>query len=419
MIPRPDLLDPRSPKSLEVYQLTCETAVPSAHIYMEAQVFMPDSKRLLLHRSADAHGGVRQSTTQRLYDDAEHRFLICDLENKGALIPATDELGAIAPSVSPDGKCFYYFVDQTTVGGGGRMILKRRQIDGTRPETIVVVDTALPGTKFHPSKLYPLSTISSDGQRVAISAYLGDGRDRGNYGLLVFDVRSASVSLIVHGPSWCNMHPQFSRSLDADESHDILIQENHGNYCEPKQGEIEILVSGLGADIHVIRDDGQNLRDMPWGRDGEEQCMGHQAWRGRSNWAITSTAKGSENQLVESRAVTGVDHNGLKTPGGVRNNLTRNCDNPAFNHFATDIEGRRFISDHGPYDRRGPIVLADLGKPGEEALRNATHLLCPRSSMEKQAHVHPFLSPDGSKAFFNSDESGLLQAYMICGLPAI
>ena len=34
----------------------------------------------------------------------------------------------------------------------------------------------------------------------------------------------------------------------------------------------------------------------------------------------------------------------------------------------------------------------------------------------KQAHIHPFLSPDGSMAFFNSDESGILQAYMIRGL---
>jgi Tol biopolymer transport system component len=30
--------------------------------------------------------------------------------------------------------------------------------------------------------------------------------------------------------------------------------------------------------------------------------------------------------------------------------------------------------------------------------------------------MHPFLSPDGTMGFFNSDESGLLQAYMITGL---
>jgi hypothetical protein len=33
--------------------------------------------------------------------------------------------------------------------------------------------------------------------------------------------------------------------------------------------------------------------------------------------------------------------------------------------------------------------------------------------------MHPFLSPDGKSAFFNSDESGTLQAYMIRGLPKV
>ena len=39
---RPDLLDERSPKGIEVIQLTTEADVPSSHLYMEAQVFTPD-----------------------------------------------------------------------------------------------------------------------------------------------------------------------------------------------------------------------------------------------------------------------------------------------------------------------------------------------------------------------------------------
>ena len=46
-------------------------------------------------------------------------------------------------------------------------------------------------------------------------------------------------------------------------------------------------------------------------------------------------------------------------------------------------------------------------------MRNFRYLLCPKSSCQKEAHIHPFLSPDGSMGFFNSDESGILQAYMI------
>jgi|GEM_PF-2242893 len=55
MKPRPDLLYQHSPTGIEVFQLTDEPTVPSAHIYMEVQTFTPDSPRFILHRSANAH----------------------------------------------------------------------------------------------------------------------------------------------------------------------------------------------------------------------------------------------------------------------------------------------------------------------------------------------------------------------------
>ena len=50
MKPRPDLLTKDAPNGVEVFQLT-EEAIPSCHVYMEAQVFTPDSNRFVLHRS--------------------------------------------------------------------------------------------------------------------------------------------------------------------------------------------------------------------------------------------------------------------------------------------------------------------------------------------------------------------------------
>ncbi|MFH1568944.1 MAG: hypothetical protein ABIL09_13180 [Gemmatimonadota bacterium] len=97
---RPDLLTAPSPPGLEVYQLTAE-ALPSCHIYMEAQIFTPDSRRFLLHRSAHPHGSDPR--------DPEHRYLLCDLERGGELTPLTAEKGATAPSVTPDGEILYYF----------------------------------------------------------------------------------------------------------------------------------------------------------------------------------------------------------------------------------------------------------------------------------------------------------------------
>jgi hypothetical protein len=213
------------------------------------------------------------------------------------------------------------------------------------------------------------------------------------------------------------VHPQYCRSTNAEESHDILVQENHGNVADAR-GAITKLVGGEGADIHVIRDDGTNFRNMPWGRDGNEFCQGHQCWRGRSAWAITSTGtqRPSEAQLIEGRAAPHAGHAGIKTPGGVRNDLSREFPNPHFYHFATDIAGKRLITDAAPFNEGGRIYLAEFGEAGKDALRNWTYLLNPKSSCTKNAHIHPFLSPDGTMGFFNSDESGILQAYMIRGL---
>ena len=265
--PRPDLVDKNSPKGLEVIQLTTEPDVPASHLYMEAQIFTMDSKRFVLHRSATAHGGRK--------NDPKHQYLLCDLEDGCSLRPLTEEMGETAATVSPDDKYLYYFVDETSVGGG-RLTVKRVGLDGSDRQTIVVIDRPLPDTRFRPSHIYPLSTISSDGQRLAISAFLGDGKTASApWGLMVFDLRKATVRLILHGQTWCNMHPQYSRSTDPEASHDILIQENHGNVCDAR-GNNTVLVSGAGADIHVIRDDGANFRNMPWGRDGNEACQGHQ-----------------------------------------------------------------------------------------------------------------------------------------------
>lgn len=408
MLPRPDLLDGKSPKGLEVFQLTTEPDVPSSHLYMEAQVFTMDSRRFVLHRSATAHGGSRR--------DPKHQYLLCDLEEGGSLTPLTEEVGVTGASVSPDGRSVYYFADETQVGGG-TLALKRVNLDGTGRETILVVDAPLPGTAFRPSHLYPLSTVSSDGKRVAISAFLGDGEtENAPFGLMVFDIEQATVALAIHGQTWCNMHPQYCRSRDAEAGHDILIQENHDNVADAT-GAVTRLVGGDGADIHVVRDDGTDFRNMPWGRDGNEFCQGHQCWRGRSTWAITSTGtrQPPEAQLIEGTAAPHAGHVGLNTPGGLRNDLSRDFPGPHFYHFATDAEGTRLVSDAGPLDTRASIWVGRLGEAGRDPISDWLYLLSPRSTCEKTAHIHPFLSPDGSMAFFNSDESGLLQAYMVRG----
>ena len=402
---RPDIVDSEAPEGTEVIQLTSGD-VPCCHVYMEAQIFTPDSKRFVLHRSAHAHGSDK--------NDPAHQYLLCDIENGCSLAPLTEERGATAPSLSPDGQYLYYFVDETEVNGG-RLSLKQVCLDGSERQTILVLDEGIADTGFRPSRIYPLSTISSDGNRLALSAFLGDGQTEDSpYGLMVFDLRKATAELILKGQTWCNLHPQYSRSKDTEACHDILIQENHGNKADPR-GKITTLVSGPGADIHVIRDDGSNFRTMPWGRDGNEHCQGHQCWRGQGEWAITSTGTKDPRsaRLIEGKALPDHGHLGLKTPGAIRNDLTRDLLEPFFYHFATDATGQKLISDTGPTNKEGRVIIAEMGAPGESTMKNIRSVARPNCSWVKGAHIHPFLSPDGSKGFFNSDESGILQAYMV------
>lgn len=105
---RNDLLDEHSPSGIDAVQLTTNGDLNSCHIYMEAQIFTPDSKQFLLHQSAHAHGSDK--------NDPNHKYLICDIENDCALYPITEEVGATAPSISPDGNYVYYFVKVINAG---------------------------------------------------------------------------------------------------------------------------------------------------------------------------------------------------------------------------------------------------------------------------------------------------------------
>jgi len=430
---RHDLLDGRALAGVEVFQLT-EGPLPNSHVYMEAQIFTPDSRRLVLHCSAHAHGSDRT--------DPRHKYLLCDLEEGGRLSPLTDEVGACAPSVSPDGRFLYYFVDETAPEGG-RLTLKRVGLDGSDRRTLSVLEGPRPETGMPVAKVYPLSTISSDGRRLALGAFFSDGRTEGNpWGLLVFDLDKGAARALPLAHEWGNPHMQYCRSTDPERSHDIMVQHDHGNAYSPlgvmkrrqaAAAELPLRLSddaraagrspdanfsGLGIDIHVMRDDGTRLRPMPWGRDGNERLQGHQCWRGQSEWAITSTAthEPSGYMLVEGREARGDGHDGLLTPGAERNVLSRGFANPRFYHFATDRAGRLLVSDaiQAP-DSRPWLYLARLGEPGKDAA-DIRFLLDPKGGGRKECQAHPFLSPDGKTAFFNSDESGLLQAYMIRGL---
>jgi len=162
--------------------------------------------------------------------------------------------------------------------------------------------------------------------------------------------------------------------------------------------------------------------------DGTEYAQGHQCWRGRSAWAFSSTVTRAplpgdpghaECRLIESLPLTHDEHAGCQCPNAVRNELSRTFENPQFYHFGVDLAGRTLITDHWHPDGRTLLYLTRLHASGRDPARPFTYLLDTRADPSKTTHVHPFVSPDGAAAFFNSDESGQLQAYMIRGLACL
>lgn len=422
------------PKNIRLFQLTDMWSENSCHVYMEAQIFTPDSKRLVLHRSAHPHGSDQY--------DPVHAYYLCDLENGGAMTRLTDETGACAPCVSPDGTFFYYFVRQfDPVTWKGRILFKRRNLSGTDACELGCVSH---GDAFAPAYyMYPLSTVSPDGKRVAATSPLEDDMSGfPEHALWIFDTETGGASVPVHGKFFCNLHMQYTR--DPAHPHDIMIQHDHGSYsCQVRKelGTVQRVAAldaesgyrmravsahpddpkqnhtGCGLDLHVIRDDGTDWRAVPVGRDGVEHCQGHQCWRGRSDWVISSTLlfqrpSYAHQELVEVFPVPCETHDGKNTPGAVRNVLTRGIQPPHFLHFATDIAGKKIVSDFEADNGEWHLYTGTLGTSGKDPA--ALSMILNLGSREKSPwHPHPFLSPDGRWAFFNSSAGGKLDAYAV------
>lgn len=416
---------------LKLYQLTEDPEVSGCHVYMEAQIFSPDSKRMILHRSAHPHGSNP--------DDPRHQYFLCDLENGGTLSALTNEYGVTAPALSPDGKIFYYFVNNLFTDG--TVILKSLDLyTGQRTVLDKIGTNEAPDFFF-----YPLSTISSDGKRLAIATGLRkkDGEEWPEHGLWIFDLEQGGHRLVLHAQDICNLHMQYCRSKEHPDL--LMIQHNHGsrqagktrdekksfgishvaaldpesNYAlrrirrtdDPNQPN-----TGFGLDLHIISDRDGSWQTLPVGRDGVESCQGHQCWRGETTRAIASTLlfqtpTTALQELIEMEAFPGAVHCQNKTAGGARNVLSREIEIPHFLHFATDRKGEHIVSDYEADNGEWHLYTGKLGEMGEAAQLKCVCNLGSRK--DSPWHPHPFLSPDGRMAFFNSSVSGQLQAYCL------
>lgn len=417
---RPDLLDDASPRGLRLVQITTDASVASGHVYMEAQVFTPDSRRFVYHRmwiddpAADTRFWRRQ-------------FWLCDLDDGCSLRQLTDDLQATAPAVSPDGRYLYTFITNHDPASRAGIRLMRCELASGRSEVVMVLDKPLSGYSAPPSKVYALGTIRSDGQAVACGVFIGDGQRPGTWAVLVCDLARGEARVAMESQNLINPHPQYSRSTDPAHYRDLLLQENLDVVSNARGERVRV---GSGCLLYVVRDDGTNLRVLPCG-DGHEVNHGHQEWRGR----MTSVIVGVDHRFpgaawtrpcIEAQPLPAADRTQrsprlLPDAAGHRNDITRDISGVAFGHTAFDMSGTRFVGDWRLH-HAGPaaeLYLGHLPARRGAALR-VRYLLRPQSSYGRcqSTHPHPFLSPDGKRAFFNSDLGQRhAQIFMIENLP--
>lgn len=408
-------VDPAS--GMRVLQLT-DDSIWHGNVYPETPVFLSDRRHFLI---GSAEGfqiacldGGDPKTVLSVYPDGSGR-------HRAAILTA------------PDGSCIYYI----DVDGDNAALMRVCPPDFV-PETVCPIPYTIPGTDFHPSRYYSIGTVSSDGKRFATSCFLGDGKTEDPpFGLLVIDMEHKTVHLAAWDAEFGNAHLQYCRSADPGASHDLMIQMNHGMQHKPDGSGIRGLEpppSGLGVDVHIIRDDGTNWRDMPWGRDGKESCIGHQIWRGTGTSAVTITleamdetygfADDTSEHIIEGWAHPSdrlSPHIGCLNPASKRNVLTAKFEHPRFCHFAMDDTGLKFALDTFPVaedDHHGQRVYTGITAPDGTLrfrfiLNNGGEFGQPGAGGGSATHAHPVLTPDGTGLLFNSTITGKGQVYLV------
>ena len=405
--------DGRSPKGVSVFQLTNDEK-GAALVYPDLPCFLHDGRRFILHGQAGP--------------------MVCNLDKGASLRPLFESPGGGRPfTVYPNGRFVAFHERQSDAGGHFK--LWRMDVDTGKIELVYERAGRIPGTPIDAGKL-SVATVSSDGRRFATVAFLGDGHTQNApYGIVVIEPGRDSVAVVAEDKDFFNGHLRYCASTDPEASHDLMIQQNHGSELD-EQGRAVVHLGPPcdgGADIHVVRDDGGDWRDMPWGRDGQESCIGHQLWRGGSRAGVTVTlqnadtsygwADGTRQEVVAGWPVQtdkSRPHLGRRNAGARRVLLSEGFEGGRWCHFGLDATGLRAVLDTFPIYNgiRAGMEVWIAGARDETSPLKFRYIL--NSGMtfggKRWDHAHPILSPGGQELFFNSDLTGVSQAYMVTGL---
>jgi hypothetical protein len=284
----------------------------------------------------------------------------------------TDEEGAAAPIITPDGRWFYYSV--------GRSI-RRLSPDTFEREDAFEIPASVP-------TVGAIVSVSHDGKRFLAPA----SRKPGRFGVAVIDIARGTVDVVAEGPDVLNPHPQFS--LDGRDR--IMVQVNDGIEVDAA-GNILRLVGPMGASLHVLEADGTGQVTLAAGSSTVERVQGHECWVPGENRVITTLHRRRDPSApwVQDRIVT-------VAPGEKAYRVVG--EGEAFCHIHVSPDGRYWVSDS---NRTARIFVGSLAT-------GRHRLFCSTGSTFGSAqytHPHPFFLGDGRAIGWNSDVTGVPHVY--------
>ena len=436
-IERDEFRTPVSPEGLRVVQITSDERRDS-HVGLQNTIrWTPDSRHLLFGRDASEDGTVKAG------------MWVCDTEDRFSIRPVVewdqflvshtqypdDVEGTLAYTINPDGSSVYMMRRVK-----GVLELCRVDLDSGQSELLMTAPAPLTSGW--------MLDASSDGTRVAFHIFLGDGKTEGApWGLRVFDIENAKTWVVeLDNASHKGAHYRkgggFCPAAQNAGAYDLVTHKRQslklsdGAWRTPADGSWrdgappEDTSQGYGH-LVVFRDDGS---DLPRSPDDPARVIptprpplhitSHACWRGREarTWVASMynvTPEKWRVPFVEAWPVEAsaeylrADRN---PEGGKWVDLTRFVSRADACHFDFDASGRHVVSDTDGYVNPGPCMLyvGTYVEPEEGDPYLKTKLLgIARTSWKTQsAHPHPFPSPDGRYAVFQSDFSGRPQVHL-------
>ncbi|OPZ26722.1 MAG: hypothetical protein BWZ02_01902 [Lentisphaerae bacterium ADurb.BinA184] len=429
--PCPEMLATFSEPEIEVFRVTADLA-HDAHcpaMHSSFGLFTPDSRRFVIERQHGLGSGP----------DWKMELLLCDIEDGFSLRLLTDEARVRGPILSHDGRVLYYWDDQSG-GDKPRLVLKQVDLETFRRETLLVVDSPVPGIGRPPrgGQMYDMSSLRRDGRRLAAScSFFTD--DDPQYGTIIVDL----AAMRVHGFQFeaYNWRPigLYYRGDDPRYRDHLLICRTHRQQGVDNQGKWydrpEPDYPGR-VTLHIVTDEGRWVAAVPVGDTGEG--VDHPTWRGGKYEIVTHTSSVRTAAhwrgillCSEPIACAAEDrYKGAHIPGARRFELTRRIVRPDECHHAWDQSGTRVVADTEGWAGRGTAVpigpsahlwigtVVEGG--GEDPVVVPKFLLNPRSSWTGNywTEIQPAMSPDCRTVFFNSDwlgQAGHPQVFAVRG----